>query len=236
MNNGKLPRIGKLEAARRQIEFAISAHFSNGDPFAIHTVTTAAFGILRALAEKRGSVKAHQAISDRIRPGKEGEFWRYINRASNFLKHADRDPDAMLEDVSAEINDSAIFFAIVYYADLSPSPISPTMELAKDDLAPSPTTGRVIQQQSTGGRRYRGARGIRPPRNCDPRPVDDSYYYGAYCRKVQAMVVAIEAAGATLGDTFPLLKISDRLRCERCSSRQTVITFLAPDQRTENLV
>ncbi len=129
MSNGKLPQIGKLEAARRQIEFAISAHFSNGDPFAIHTVASAAFGILRALAEKRGSVKAHQAIADRIRPGMAGEFWGYINRASNFLKHADRDPDALLEDVSAEINDSAIFFAIVYYADLSASSESRTMNI-----------------------------------------------------------------------------------------------------------
>ena len=125
----KLPRIGKLEAARRQIEFAIRAHFENRDPFAIHTVTEAAFGILRALAEKRGSVRVHQAIVDRIKPGKESEFWWYINRASNFLKHADRDPDATLEDVNDEINDSSIFLAIAYYADLSAAPISPIMNL-----------------------------------------------------------------------------------------------------------
>jgi hypothetical protein len=38
-----------------------------------------------------------------------------------------------------------------------------------------------------------------------------------------------------LGDTLPLRKIKDRLRCERCRSRQIVITFLAPNQRTGNL-
>jgi hypothetical protein len=127
--SGRLPRIGKLDAARRQIEFAIRTHFENRDPFAIHTVTQAAFGILRALAEKHGSVRIHQAIVDRIRPGKEAEFWWYITRASNFLKHADRDPDEILEDVSEEINDSAIFFAIAYYADLSAEPIPPIMNL-----------------------------------------------------------------------------------------------------------
>jgi hypothetical protein len=126
---GKLPRIGKLEAARRQIEFAIRTHFENRDPFAIHTVTEAAFGILRALAEKQGSVRIHQEIVNRIQPGKQSEFWWYINRASNFLKHADRDPDAILEDVNEEINDSAIFFAITYYADLSPESISRTMNM-----------------------------------------------------------------------------------------------------------
>ena len=128
-NSRKLPPISKLEAARRQIEFAISAHFANGDLFAIHTVTSAAWGILRALAEMRGSVRSHQAMLDIIRPGMEREFWSYMNRASNFLKHADRDPDAMLDDVSEEINDSAIFVAIGYYADLSGSPLSRTMEL-----------------------------------------------------------------------------------------------------------
>jgi hypothetical protein len=126
---GKLPRIGKLEAARRQIEFAIRAHFENRDPFAIHTVTEAAFGILRALAEKHGGVRAHQAIKDCIKPGSERTFWWYINRASNFLKHADRDPDATLEDVNEEINDSAIFIAVAYYGDLSAEPVSPIMNL-----------------------------------------------------------------------------------------------------------
>jgi hypothetical protein len=40
---------------------------------------------------------------------------------------------------------------------------------------------------------------------------------------------------AHLGDGFPLVKVKDRLRCERCSSRQIVITFLAPNQRTGNV-
>lgn len=126
---GKLPRIGKLEAARRQIEFAIRAHFENRDPFAIHTVAEAAMGILRPLVEKRGAVRIHQAIVDCIKPGSERTFWWYVHRASNFLKHADRDPDATLEDVHEEINDSSLFLAIAYYADLSSEPISRTMNL-----------------------------------------------------------------------------------------------------------
>jgi hypothetical protein len=115
----KLPSITKLEAARRQIDFAIEHHFAEADPFVIHTVISAAFGILRPLAERHGNVRAHRAFADIIRPGKEQEFWGYVNRASNFLKHADRDPDASLEDVREEINDSAIFVALAYYADLA---------------------------------------------------------------------------------------------------------------------
>jgi hypothetical protein len=115
----KLPAITKLEAARRQIDFAIEHHFAEGDPFVIHTVVSAAFGILRPLAERHGNVRSHRAFANIIRPGKEREFWGVITRASNFLKHADRDPDAKLEDVREEINDSAIFVASAYYADLT---------------------------------------------------------------------------------------------------------------------
>jgi hypothetical protein len=67
--------------------------------------------------------------------------------------------------------------------------------------------------------------------------VDDSYYYGAYCRKCKHSArLSLSKLRAQLGDTFPLLKIRDKLRCERCNSKQIVITFLAPDQRTGNLV
>ena len=66
--------------------------------------------------------------------------------------------------------------------------------------------------------------------------VDDSFYYGAYCRKCKhAARLSLVKLRKHLGDTFPLRNIKDRLRCERCSSRQIVITFLAPDQRTGNL-
>jgi hypothetical protein len=66
--------------------------------------------------------------------------------------------------------------------------------------------------------------------------VDDSYYYGAYCRNCKhAARLSLVKLREHLGDTFPLSKVKNRLRCERCSSRQIVITFLAPDQRTGNL-
>ena len=66
--------------------------------------------------------------------------------------------------------------------------------------------------------------------------VDDSYYYGAYYRKCKhAARLSLEKLREHLGDTFPLVKVKDRLRCERCSSRQIVITLLTPNQRTGNI-
>jgi hypothetical protein len=67
--------------------------------------------------------------------------------------------------------------------------------------------------------------------------VDDTYFYGAYCRKCKhAARLSLEKLREQLGDNFPLRKVKDHLRCERCSSRQIVITFLAPNQRTGNVV
>ncbi len=66
--------------------------------------------------------------------------------------------------------------------------------------------------------------------------VDDSYYYGAYCRRCKHSArLSLVKLRAHLGEDFPLAKVRDRLRCERCGLRQVVITFLAPNQRTGNV-
>jgi hypothetical protein len=66
--------------------------------------------------------------------------------------------------------------------------------------------------------------------------VDDSYYYGAYCRKCKHSArLSLVKLRAHLGDDFPLARVKERLRCQRCRSRQVVITFLAPNQRCGNL-
>jgi hypothetical protein len=67
--------------------------------------------------------------------------------------------------------------------------------------------------------------------------VDDSYYYGAYCRMCKHHArVSLVKLRTHLGDNFPLMKVKDRLRCERCRSKAVTITFLAPNQRGGSLV
>ena len=69
-----------------------------------------------------------------------------------------------------------------------------------------------------------------------PAYVNDSHYYGAHCRKCKhSACLSLEKLRQHLGHSFPLVKLKDRLRCERCSSRQLVITFLTPNQRTGNV-
>lgn len=111
--------VSKIEAARRQTDSAIRMLFMNEDPAAIHTIAAAADQILMDIAETKGNIEAHvRFFKDRIRPGMEKEFWYYMNRASNFLKHADRDPDSILSDFDEEVNDWTLFMGCYYYRDL----------------------------------------------------------------------------------------------------------------------
>jgi hypothetical protein len=68
------------------------------------------------------------------------------------------------------------------------------------------------------------------------KDVNDDYYYGCSCTScLHSARLSLSKLRAHLGENFPLVKVKDRLRCERCSSRQIVITFLAPNQKTGNV-
>ena len=69
------------------------------------------------------------------------------------------------------------------------------------------------------------------------RDVDDTYYYGVQCRQYgHGARLSVTKLIARLGGDYPLAKVRERLRCEKCRSRAVIITFLAPNQRTGNLV
>jgi len=54
--------INKLEAARRQLDTAIRLKFANEDDLAVHTITAAAFRILRDITQKRGRSHLRETI------------------------------------------------------------------------------------------------------------------------------------------------------------------------------
>lgn len=98
-------RVNKTEAARWQIDVAIRLLFSNEDPVAIHTLVAAALRILRDICEKRDDTVTHKIFKAIIRPGMEKKFWRMMSAPANFLKHANRDPNAILDNIDEEAND-----------------------------------------------------------------------------------------------------------------------------------
>lgn len=84
--------ITKLDAARRQLETAITLWFHDADPVSVHTLVMAAHGILRALNKKRGGQSMLGDPSPYIRPGFEKRVADMFVKSSNFFKHGAKDP------------------------------------------------------------------------------------------------------------------------------------------------
>jgi hypothetical protein len=110
-------RVNKLEAASRQIDTAIRMTFSNEDPIAIHSIAAASRQIIKDICEIRGDIEGYLRFTNWIAEGHEKEFWNSINRSANFLKHADRDANA-IHEMDAEENDFVILLASKWYHDL----------------------------------------------------------------------------------------------------------------------
>jgi|SRR6266542_1813984 len=102
--------ITKLDAARRQLETAITLWFHDADPVAVHTLVMAAHGILRALNKKRGGRPMLGDPSSYVRPGFEKLVADMFVKSSNFFKHGAKDPLAT-DYFAPESNQYMIFDA-----------------------------------------------------------------------------------------------------------------------------
>jgi hypothetical protein len=88
--------VTKLDAARRQLKTAIKLWFEDGDSVAIHTLIVAAYEIIDTLAGRKGVVDllfAPEIVKDEYKL----QWIRSVKSAANFFKHANRDPDGVLE-------------------------------------------------------------------------------------------------------------------------------------------
>jgi hypothetical protein len=113
------PLVTKVEVARRQLNCAIRLHYSGEDPLPVHTIIAAGFRIVRDLAEQSGEVRIWRQLKALFRPGMEKAFWKEHVATANFLKHADRDPDATHPSVTTERNERDLLFACMSFLDLS---------------------------------------------------------------------------------------------------------------------
>jgi hypothetical protein len=113
--------IDKSEAARKQIECAIRLVASREDDLAVHTLAMAAFGILNDLA-------AACTIDYDLffRPLFTEIGWSHLTSTANFLKHADRDPEAILTSPDPRENHWRIGFCLLLYRSVQGT-LTPTM-------------------------------------------------------------------------------------------------------------
>ena len=90
-------KIAKLDAARRQLETAVALYFHQADPVSVHTLTAAAYDVLRDLNKTTSSAPMIKDWAPTyIKDEYVDEFRRKLNEAQNFFKHADKDPEHVL--------------------------------------------------------------------------------------------------------------------------------------------
>lgn len=103
--------ISKIDAAGRQVDTAIDLYFANGDSLAVHTLAFASFKLLFDLYPHRNDDGFAKNLDNMI----AAEGWRALSGPANFLKHADRDPDAVLAAHHPEQGMAVIGLATVLY-------------------------------------------------------------------------------------------------------------------------
>lgn len=112
--------ISKIEGARRQLDTAIDLYFDNADSLSAHTLAYAAFKVLFDLYPHHNGDGFAAQIEEML--SKEG--WRAMSGVANFLKHADRDHDALLQAHHPQQAMSVIGLATLLYrrvaGDFSP--------------------------------------------------------------------------------------------------------------------
>jgi hypothetical protein len=112
--------ISKLDAAKRQLDCAISLFLSKQDSLAIHTLAYAAYRLVHDHHPK--NVKAILEEFERI------VSFRAI---PNFLKHANSDAGAILDDHSLETTWLTIAVAIRLWNELGQQKTNAMLEFAK---------------------------------------------------------------------------------------------------------
>src|ERR1044072_1600615 len=104
----------KLDIAEREIVTAVRLLFGGGDPIAVCLLASAAREITSRLCAKRGV----EAFLDLHPHQNKADLHRLANRYSNFFKHANEDPDALLLDFIESEVDSVLYLAVTDFGSL----------------------------------------------------------------------------------------------------------------------
>ena len=105
------------------MDSAIALYFDEGDPVSVHTLVGAA----HILIDLCTAAKQESVIQRHVRPEKRWEFEGAIREPQNFLKHADKYPDAVL-DFEPHATELMLLLDIETYRELVRS-ITPAMNV-----------------------------------------------------------------------------------------------------------
>jgi hypothetical protein len=89
--------ISKVSAARRQLDTAIELWFLDKGEVCVQTLVGAAYQIIHDINQKKGAV--HDLLYDSlvVKDEYRSKWVAIIKNPVNFFKHADNDPDAIVE-------------------------------------------------------------------------------------------------------------------------------------------
>jgi hypothetical protein len=112
-------KISKLEAAQLQLETAVRLYFQDGDPVSIHTLTCAAYNVIRDVNTKRRGPRmfARDMFIESVKPRYQTKVRKQISAAENFFKHGQLGRETI--DFNPEQSDWLIFEAASYYFKLT---------------------------------------------------------------------------------------------------------------------
>ena len=111
--------VSKTQAATRQLRLAIKLLFDGADSVPVHTLVGAASVILSDYIEKKAPNKSWDIFAQQANKISAAEYFRVMRKAQNFFKHAESDPDAIL-DFEVVDTDNLAFWAVLNSAELWP--------------------------------------------------------------------------------------------------------------------
>jgi hypothetical protein len=115
--------ITKPDVAEREIIAAVQLLFDGGDPIPIYALANSAREISATLREKRGSKGVVDWVQvDHPHMTREA-IYRAASKHAAFFKHADKDPDGVLENFDATDADAVLHMACTDFKSLRRLPI-----------------------------------------------------------------------------------------------------------------
>lgn len=111
-------RLTKVDAARRQLATAIRLFFNSEDSVSVFSLAANAWEVVDSVCTHRRIASMSAQARTYVAPGKDLKK-DYINSPfRNFFKHADRDPEAVLEQFEESALDGVLFLAVEDYIRL----------------------------------------------------------------------------------------------------------------------
>lgn len=111
------PKVDKIEAVVVQLEAAVYLILRNFRPEPVHTLLWASRTVLWDIHKVKPNPifeRFRDAVDRHVLPEFKKEWRKYQAKAANFLKHADRDPDDVLEGVDiSRINEVEMLLCIL---------------------------------------------------------------------------------------------------------------------------